>query len=286
MAIPTYITVTGAPPATVTMGESFPFSGVLFDMDGNPLENKLIELYADGAKVAEGYSDDRGWEFFVTLYTRGTHTVHVEFPGDETYEPSSSDVYTFVVIGQETYITVVDAPPSDSGAGEPFYISGWFEILNVRTLYKTVELYVDGVKVKSERTGCSFIPTAPEHDPGRWRFAVPTPQILGTHTVEVRFPGDDTHEPSSSGVMEFNAVESLVVPTIENVYVPTTVAPWEYWLGYFHLCNRGTGVGYVRAVLQGDIDGATPNILLNPGGCQTIAIGGTGPASFTIRVGV
>ncbi|GAJ13141.1 unnamed protein product, partial [marine sediment metagenome] len=216
--------------------------------------------------------------------SRGTHTVEVKFLGDETYDPCSTGVYYVTVVGGETLMDIF-VPSPDVGIGEPFYAWGYLKkVLQgpMALLDKTVELYADGVKVRDERTGSEIDGL----NPGRYRFAVPAPQTLGAHTVEVRFAGDDIYEPCSSGIVEFNAVESGVVATIENLArIPTKVEQGEGWSGYFYLCNRGTGAGNVRAVISGDIEGETPIITMNPGDCQTIAFGAGGPARFTIRTG-
>lgn len=78
---------------------------------------------------------------------------------------------------------------------------------------------------------------------------------------------------------------SEVVPTIEDVHVPTQVFLDESWTGYFYLCNRGTRTGNVSATISGDVEGRTPIIEMGPGDCQIIAIGGRGPANFHIRAG-
>lgn len=286
MGIPTYMYVETSPPDTIGIGEEFRFNGYLRQSDEIPIENRIVELYVDGAKVNEISTDDRGgWDFWICPWmTCGTRTVEAKFLGDTTYDPCSTGVYEVYVVGAETSITVVEAPPLDVGVGEPFYISGVLEDeVPIGLLNKTVELYADGAIVKTGRTGSSV----EEVIDGAWRFAVPAPQTLGVHTVEVKFPGDETHEPCSSGVIEFNAIESGVVATIENLgHVPTKTLQGERWGGYFHLCNRGTEAGNVRAVISGDIEGETPIITMNPGDCQTIAFGAGGPATFTIRTGV
>lgn len=256
-----------------------------------PIGGAIVDAYMDGVKVGETSTNEDGvFKFEFEGFPRGTHTIQFKFTGDATYDPCSSSHYDVTAVGVETRITEVDAPPSDVGVGEPFYIYGileeYIEPVWKGLINKTVELWVDGAKVKAQRTGCSIEEERPGHDPGRWRFAVPAPQTLGVHTVDVRFPGDETHEPCSSGVIEFNAIESEVVATIENLYAPTKTEQGERWGGYFHLCNRGTGAGNVRAVISGDIEGETPIITMNPGDCQTIAFGAGGPAIFTIKTGV
>lgn len=274
-------------PETVDAWEEFTVSGSLRWHAGAdiwiPLEGRIVEFYVNQVKVGERVTDSVGVCGFRLSLPRGTYMVQAKFLGDETYEPVSSEVHTIVVIGAETSITVVEAPPLNVGVGEPFYICGFLASGLARLLDKTVELYVNWAKVRAERTGSEIDGT----NQGRWRFAVPAPQTLGVHIVEVRFPGDETHEPCSSGVLEFNAIESGVVATIENLArIPTKVEQGEAWRAYFHLCNRGTGAGNVRAVISGDIEGETPIITMNPGVCQTIAFGAGGPATFTIKTGV
>ncbi|MBA7593134.1 hypothetical protein ES703_00051 [subsurface metagenome] len=286
MGIPTYMYVELPPPETVGIGEEFRFYGYLRQSDETPIENGIVELYVDGTKVDEISTDDRGgWDLWIGPWmTRGTRTIEAKFLGDATYDPCSTDLYEVYVVGSETSITVVEAPPLDVGVGEPFYICGFLASGLERLLDKTVELYVNGAKVKAERTGHET-ETANQ---GWWRFAVPAPQTLGVHTVEVRFNGDDAYEPCSSGVIEFNAIESGVVPTIEPYWIPTKVALGEYWAGTYYLCNRGTGAGSIRAVIitEGGVVSETPILSMSPGGCQKLSITGYGPTSFTIRTGV
>lgn len=305
MPVQTMIYFSPTPPESVTAGESVKFYIYLYystDSAWYPLAGVPVELWVDYSKVASGHTDSLGRCIISHSFTRGTHLIYAHFPGWELgwppvwYPPSTTSVYTIYAVGIETSMDIY-VPSPDVGVGEPFYAWGYLkEVLPPPPegpgprglLDKTVELYVDGSMIRSERTGFSVPKGWPGYDPGRWRFAVPAFQTLGAHTVEVKFPGDEIYDPCSSGVIEFNAIESEVVATIENRSIPTKVAPREYWEGRYYLCNRGTGAGNIRAVVitEGDVVSEIPILTMAPGECVRLEITGSGPTSFTIRTGV
>lgn len=64
----------------------YKLSVVLKDINGNPLNRKLIKIYRNGELVFTTFTDSNGYAFVNITLDPGTYEFYAEFEGDETYQ--------------------------------------------------------------------------------------------------------------------------------------------------------------------------------------------------------
>lgn len=168
------------PPSKANAREIFQFDGRLLDKDSNPLTDKTINLWVDGAQantITTG--SDGGWTFGITLEP-GIHGLYAQFPGDDEHSPCYTKGYTVRVGITEMSVTV--EPPSAVDPGAAFHFAGTLssEIAG-GLLGMTINLYRIGVEgpIATTTTGAD----------GVWGFDVVI-DAEGHHRVRAEFPGD------------------------------------------------------------------------------------------------
>ena len=99
----------------IKANETLEINGTLTDEYGNPIPNAPIEISIDGVVIDTVTTDDDGNYETYTVAKAGNHTVTVDYPGNETYNPASeSKEFTVDKIDLTTDANVTDSNPTNT----------------------------------------------------------------------------------------------------------------------------------------------------------------------------
>ncbi|WP_409200316.1 Ig-like domain repeat protein [Methanobrevibacter sp. DSM 116169] len=207
--IPTITTV--EVPDEVIIGEKVEIEVTLTDEDGNPLENKTLDVIVDGEKIGNVTTDKDGKGYINHTFTEeGKPVITAEFAGDNVYEESTGKNTTNVAKIPTT--TTVEVPEKIiPGATEEITITLTDEDGNPLE-NKTLDVIVDGEKignVTTDKDGKGYI----NH----------TFTEEGKPVITAEFAGDNVYEESTGK----NTTNVAKIPTTTTVTVPDEITVGE-----------------------------------------------------------
>jgi hypothetical protein len=172
-------------PTVLNVGASYKLSITVFEAGSPPptgyvaIDGARVDLAQTGNPYAGVYELSKYW----TPTTAKDLITFVWASTDQAGNTSTVTTYARTKkIG--TQMVVTTSPPASLEVGNKFIIAGYLQDVNGNRLAgKQHVLNVNGADVGTGSTGFD----------GSWSWEV-TPSSVGTYTVYVRFPGDDTYE--------------------------------------------------------------------------------------------
>lgn len=164
-------------------GEKIQISGTLTTNNDNPLPNAQIIIYINQSPKTIKVDEKGNFTFKTQLNKTGTHNITIQYPGNNTYQPTTAKT-TIEVTKEKTKITM--DPIEKVFKGDEIVLSGSVATYN--------NISISNVQIKILINGSPKTLKADEN--GHFMFTYKMNRV-GINDIEVLFKGNNTYEKCS-----------------------------------------------------------------------------------------
>ena len=197
---PTTLTCVGSS-ASINVGSSVTFSGVLKDSSDNKISNASVKLY-NGSTLVDTLTTDSNGAYSKTVsgLSAGSYTFQAKYEGDSTYKKSNSSTVSLTVTKLST-TTSLSATSASIVIGASPSLTG--------TLKDSNNTGVTGASVKIY-SGDTLLDTVTTTTGGAFSYTGSATSSTGSLTFKAVYDGDSTYSNSESSSVTITVTDKIV----------------------------------------------------------------------------